>query len=88
VTEPDPTAKKKRTDRLDNILLHRVGGYIILLSVLFLLFQSVFWMASFPMDGIEWIFTNITTYLKPSVARSLVAGFVGQWICCRHWVVL
>ncbi len=64
VTEPDPTAKKKRTDRLDNIFLHRVGGYFILLAVLFLLFQSVFWMAKFPMDGIEWIFTNITTYLN------------------------
>jgi ferrous iron transport protein B len=64
VTEPDPTEKKKRTDRLDNIFLHRVGGYFILLTVLFLLFQSVFWMAKFPMDGIEWIFTNITTYLN------------------------
>ena len=81
VTEPDPTAKKKRTDRLDNILLHRVGGYIILLSVLFLLFQSVFWMASFPMDGIEWIFTNITTYLNQVLPEAwwqdlLVNGFV------------
>ncbi|MFZ9145788.1 MAG: ferrous iron transport protein B [Sediminibacterium sp.] len=64
VTEPDPSAKKKRTDRLDNIFLHRVGGYFILLTVLFLLFQSVFWMAKFPMEGIEWIFTNITTYLN------------------------
>ncbi len=64
VTEPDPTAKKKRTDRLDNIFLHRVGGYVILLTVLFFMFQSVFWMAKFPMDGIEWIFTNITTYLN------------------------
>jgi ferrous iron transport protein B len=81
VTEPDPTAKKKRTDRLDNILLHRVGGYFILLSVLFLLFQSVFWMASFPMDGIEWIFTNITTYLNQVLPQAwwqdlLVNGFV------------
>lgn len=64
VTEPDPTAKKKRTDQLDNIFLHRVGGYVILLTVLFFMFQSVFWMAKFPMDGIEWIFTNITTYLN------------------------
>ena len=64
VTEPDPTEKKKRTARLDNIFLHRVGGYFILLTVLFLLFQSVFWMAKFPMEGIEWIFTNITTYLN------------------------
>ena len=81
VTEPDPTAKKKRTDRLDNIFLHRVWGYLILLSVLFLLFQSVFWMASFPMDGIEWIFTNITTYLNTVLPQTwwqdlLVNGFV------------
>ena len=58
VTEPDPTAKKKRTDRLDNILLHRVWGYVILLAVLFILFQSVYWLASFPMDGIEWTFAK------------------------------
>jgi ferrous iron transport protein B len=81
VTEPDPTAKKKRTDRLDNIFLHRVGGYAILFSVLFVLFQSVFWMAKFPMDGIEWIFTNLTSYLNnvlPNVwwEDLLVNGFV------------
>jgi ferrous iron transport protein B len=64
VTEPDPSAKKKRTDKLDNIFLHRTGGYLILLSVLFLLFQCVFWMAKFPMDGIDWIFTNLTSYLN------------------------
>jgi ferrous iron transport protein B len=86
VTEPDPTAKKKRTDRLDNIFLHRVGGYFILLAVLFLLFQSVFWMAKFPMDGIEWIFTHLTTYLNehlPSawwqdlLVNGIVAGMGG-----------
>jgi len=81
VTEPDPTAKKKRTDRLDNIFLHRVWGHLILLSVLFLLFQSVFWMASFPMDGIEWIFTNLTAYLNTVLPQAwwqdlLVNGFV------------
>jgi ferrous iron transport protein B len=86
VTEPDPTAKKKRTDRLDNIFLHRVGGYFILLAVLFLLFQSVFWMAKFPMEGIEWVFTNLTTYLNehlPSawwqdlLVNGIVAGMGG-----------
>lgn len=70
VKAPDPGAKKKRTDKLDNIFLHRVGGYFILFSVLFLLFQSVFWMAKFPMDGIEWIFTNLTTYLNTVLPTS------------------
>jgi ferrous iron transport protein B len=38
-------------------------------------------MASFPMDGIEWIFTNITTYLNTVLPEAwwqdlLVNGFV------------
>ena len=63
VTEPNPLDKKRFTDRLDNILLHRVWGYAILLTVLFILFQSVFWLAQFPMDGIEWSFKELTTSL-------------------------
>jgi ferrous iron transport protein B len=63
VTEPNPLDKKRFTDRLDNIFLHRVWGYAILLSVLFILFQSVFWLAQFPMDGIEWSFKELTTSL-------------------------
>jgi ferrous iron transport protein B len=97
VTEPDPSAKKKRTDQLDNILLHRVGGYAILFTVLFILFQSVFWMAKFPMDGIEWIFTNVTTYLNtvlPNVwwedllVNGLVAGIGGIVIFVPQIMIL
>jgi len=86
VVTPDPGAKKKRSEKLDNIFLHRVGGYAILLTVLFVLFQSVFWMAKFPMDGIEWIFNHLTTYLNsilPNIwwedllVNGLVAGIGG-----------
>jgi len=86
VSIPDPSANKKRAEKLDAIFLHRVGGYAILFFVLFILFQSVFWMAKFPMDGIEWIFTNLTTYLNsvlPNVwwedllVNGLVAGLGG-----------
>lgn len=63
VQEPSPLAKKIFTDKIDNILLHRVWGYAILLFVLFFLFQSVFWLAQFPMDGIEWSFKELTSSL-------------------------
>lgn len=53
VTFPDPNKKSIITERLDNIFLHRFWGYAILLTVLFLLFQSVFFFASYPMDWIE-----------------------------------
>jgi ferrous iron transport protein B len=97
VVEPDPTAKKKRSEKLDNIFLHRVGGYAILFSVLFVLFQSVFWMAKFPMDGIEWIFTNVTAYLNavlPNVwwedllVNGLVAGIGGIVIFVPQIMIL
>ncbi len=81
VSEPGPQEKKKNTERLDNILLHRVWGYVILLSVLFLLFQSIFWLAQFPMDGIEWGFKEITTWLNLYLPQAwwsdlLINGFV------------
>jgi len=64
VIEPDPLQKKLFTERLDNLLLHRVWGYTILIVVLFLLFQSIFWLARFPMDAIDWSFAQITTWLS------------------------
>lgn len=64
VVEPDPLQKKIFTERLDNILLHRIWGYAILLGVLFFLFQSIFWLAQYPMDFIDWSFTQLNGWLS------------------------
>ena len=48
VVESDPLQKTLFTEKLDDILLHRRWGYVILLTVLFIMFQSVFWLAQFP----------------------------------------
>ncbi|MCK7558641.1 hypothetical protein MKQ70_28055 [Chitinophaga sedimenti] len=53
VVEKDPLETKMQTDKIDNILLHRFWGYAILLVVMFLLFQSIFWLASYPQDLID-----------------------------------
>lgn len=63
VSEPDPLKKKMATERLDNIFLHRRWGNLILLSVLFLLFQAVFWLAKHPMDWIEEWFGAFSGWL-------------------------
>lgn len=63
VVEPDPLQRKLFTESLDNILLHRVWGYLILLVTLFLLFQSIFWLAQYPMDAIDWSFSQLRTWL-------------------------
>ncbi|MBN8853237.1 MAG: ferrous iron transport protein B [Sphingobacteriales bacterium 50-39] len=64
VSEPDPLQKTLFTEKLDKIFLDRTWGYIILLGVLFLLFQSVFWIAQYPMDAIDWSFSQIGAWLS------------------------
>ncbi|HWH64241.1 MAG TPA: ferrous iron transport protein B [Ginsengibacter sp.] len=63
VVEADPLQKTLFTQRLDDILLHRTWGYLILFGVLFLLFQSIFLLAQFPMNGIEWTFAKAGGWL-------------------------
>ncbi len=63
VVEPDPLQRKLFTEKLDNILLHRIWGYLTLLVVLFLLFQSVFWVAQYPMNAIDWSFSQLRAWM-------------------------
>lgn len=97
VVEPDPLEKKLFTDKLDNILLHRTWGYLILLGVLFLLFQSIFWLASYPMDGIEWAFQQVSTALSNTLPTAwwsdllingLVAGLSGILVFVPQIMIL
>jgi len=70
VSEPDPLEKTLFTEKLDNIFLHRRLGYFILLIVLFLLFQSVFWLAQYPMDWIDSGFAIINSALSSSLPQT------------------
>ena len=97
VTEPDPMESKMFSDKLDDLLLHRVWGYLILMAVLFLLFQSVFWMAKYPMDGIESAFkglaTYLTTHLEPGwfedlLVNGIVAGLSGILVFIPQIMIL
>lgn len=70
VVTPDPQQKKIFSDRLDNILLHRFWGYAILLLVLFLLFQSIFWLAQYPMDFIEVSFSQLSNFINTQLPET------------------
>ena len=97
VSEPDPLQKSLFTERLDNILLHRVWGYLILLGVLFLLFQSVFWLAQFPMDWIELGFAKLSQSLSSSLPdnrwtdlliNGVIAGLSGIFMFVPQIMIL
>ncbi|MFZ1305734.1 MAG: ferrous iron transport protein B [Ferruginibacter sp.] len=97
VVDADPLQKALFNERLDDVLLHRRWGYIILLAVLFLLFQSVFWVAKYPMDGIEWIFGEFggmlsnnlpVTWWSDLLINGVVAGLSGIVIFIPQIMIL
>lgn len=73
VVENDPLKKSLFTEKLDDILLHRTWGYVILILVLFIMFQSIFWVAQFPMDAIEWSFGQMSGWLSGVLPPGVVA---------------
>jgi len=63
VEEDSVEEKKLFSEKLDSFFLHRTWGYLIMGVVLFLLFQSVFWAAEFPMNAIEQGIGALSGYL-------------------------
>ncbi len=63
VVESNPLKKVLITDRIDKVLLHPLWGNVILLLVLFLMFQSIFWLAAYPMDWVEQGFSALSGWL-------------------------
>ncbi len=97
VVEADPLQKALLNEMLDDVLLHRRWGYLILMVVLFLLFQSVFWVAKYPMDGIEWVFGQLGGFLSNNLPETwwsdllingVVAGLSGILIFIPQIMIL
>ncbi|MCB9044784.1 MAG: ferrous iron transport protein B [Chitinophagales bacterium] len=72
VVETSPLKQSMMSERMDKILLHPVWGNLVLLVVLFLMFQSIFWLAEYPMDWVEQAFS----YLAKMLNSIIPAGFV------------
>jgi ferrous iron transport protein B len=97
VTQTTLLQKKQFSNKLDDILLHRRYGYIILFVVLFLLFQSIFWLAQFPMDFMETTFNSFkswvsallpNTWWSALITDGLLAGIGGILVFVPQIMIL
>ncbi|WP_276132962.1 ferrous iron transport protein B [Polluticoccus soli] len=64
VVEESPLKRTIVSERIDKTLLHPLWGNLILLTVLFLLFQSIFWLAEYPMTWVESGFAFVSEWLS------------------------
>lgn len=76
VIESDPLQKELLSRRIDSLLLHPIYGNLFLLVVLFLLFQSIFWLAQYPMEWIDGAFSMLSSFLKELLPTHFITDFL------------
>ena len=75
--------KSKATDfqsRLDNILTHKVFGYLIFFGILMLIFQSIFDWSSIPMDFIDTSFSKLSALTKDNLPQGKFTDLLSDGI--------
>lgn len=79
------TAKKlpvsqQFSSRLDRWLVHPVFGYLIFLTVLLVIFQTVFTLAAYPMDWIDTGFGALNDWLSASLPKGPFTSLLTEGI--------
>lgn len=68
------------SNRIDKVLTHKIGGFLIFILILFLIFQAIFTWARIPMDLISIFFIYLTdllgNHLPPGPLTKLVTNGV------------
>lgn len=71
---------KQYNSRLDKILTHKVWGYVIFFTVLFLIFQSIFAWATVPMDFIDNLFAGFSNFLTTHLPAGLLTSLLAEGV--------
>lgn len=97
VVELRPGEKEKISNKLDQVLTHKIFGYLIFFVILFTIFQAIFAWAALPMDLIDSGIANLNQYLQeklPSgpltdlLTEGLLAGLGGILIFIPQIAIL
>ncbi|MEO1052072.1 MAG: ferrous iron transport protein B [Bacteroidota bacterium] len=90
-------SRRLLSQRIDKVVTHPIWGYAIFLSILFIIFQAIYELASIPMDLIDevflvasqWIGTNLPEgVLTDLIAEGIVPGIGGVVIFIPQIVLL
>lgn len=68
------------SSKLDRILLHKVWGYVIFFGILFLIFQAIFAWAQLPMDLIDSLFANLSSFVMSSLPEGPLTSLLAEGI--------
>ncbi len=76
----DTSKAKDFRARLDRVLSHKIGGYIIFFLILFLIFQSIFEWSKIPMDFIDASFASLSFFANANLPAGILTNLISQGI--------
>ncbi|TDQ81758.1 ferrous iron transport protein B [Sphingobacterium yanglingense] len=97
ILEKKENKKLSITEKIDNILIHPVYGYIIFFGLLFLIFQAIYTWSGPLMDGVDELFASLgqsTAALLPEgpladlMVNGVIAGIGGIVIFLPQIIIL
>ena len=76
VKKGTPVGRYQFTKRVDDLLIHPVLGYVVFLSILFLLFQAVFSWSAYPMELIDGLFTDLAIWTTNAMPQGMLNDLI------------
>lgn len=80
VLQKETTKNAQFSSKLDRWLVHPVIGYLFFFTILLLIFQSVFSLASYPMDWIEMGFSQLSEWVSYTLPEGLFTRLLTEGI--------
>lgn len=75
-----PQFKELLTEKLDKVLVHPILGYFIFAIILLLVFQSVFFIAEYPMNWIDGAFAWLSDFSKTHLPNGPLNSLISDGI--------
>lgn len=80
VISKKPQFKEVLTEKLDKVLVHPILGYVVFIGILLVIFNSVFFLAEYPMNWIDDFFAWLSAFTGEHLPEGPVNSLVSQGI--------
>ncbi len=80
VRSPEQLKLKERSTKIDNIVTHKVWGYLVFMTLLFIIFQFIFYVAEYPMGWIEDAFIALSSFIKGNLPGGILNNLISDGV--------
>lgn len=79
---------RKRTEKIDELMLHPIMGGLVFVALMVGLFTSIFWLAAPLMDAVDQFFLSLVNLINDVMPSGLVQQFLADGIVTSIGAVL